>query len=381
MIQWPNLGIFGDFEPCEEGLLEALNSNFLLLNVMTQGRFIDFATSLPVSPTEGDVYILTTDQSINFYDGHDWVKIISQNGFIAYNETTDWFYFFDGSNWIPMPTGTGDVTGYTASDDNEIVRYNGTSGKSIQGSGIYISDAKVLYGAEGIESAGHIYGRLIEGAFGVDNTSAGADQNIATPNTFAVKFTAALTSIASIAVPTLPNATRLHILINGTGGNLTLKNTATVRTGTSSDLIIANGAAVMMAFDSNSNQWFVVGGSGGGGGSSLVKVGSNASPRSIDPAVGFQESNGDLVASADEQIVYFVGDTAGEFEVSATNLLDATLKEHGVVTLVGMSNDAVLVLKEGSSNVTIYGDKRLGRGEWIKLMKLDGLGVTELARG
>jgi hypothetical protein len=49
--------------------------------------------------------------------------------------------------------GSGDVTGPAASDDNTIARFNGTTGKLIQGSGIVINDNNQISGVVGLSTA------------------------------------------------------------------------------------------------------------------------------------------------------------------------------------------------------------------------------------
>lgn len=67
---------------------------------------------------------------------------------------------FDGTDWnaeTPSGGGSGDVVGPASATDNAIVRYDGTTGKLIQNSGVTIADSGLLnMGGNNISSAGSI---------------------------------------------------------------------------------------------------------------------------------------------------------------------------------------------------------------------------------
>lgn len=60
-------------------------------------------------------------------------------GMVVYNTTTDDVEFYNGVSWVSMLGGN--VTGAPSSTDNAIVRFNGTDGKNIQNSGVFIDDS------------------------------------------------------------------------------------------------------------------------------------------------------------------------------------------------------------------------------------------------
>ena len=70
-----------------------------------------------------------------------WVNITTNKIFVCVSNSSG------NAIWKEMAgaTGSGDVLGPVTSIDNELVRFNGTSGESIQGSGIVITDNKQIY--------------------------------------------------------------------------------------------------------------------------------------------------------------------------------------------------------------------------------------------
>src|SRR5690606_39984509 len=94
MIQWPNIGLYGEFAPCEQGVLQAINENFKILDTLVQMRVLDFVTDLPNNPSPGDRYIL--EDSDYFYSGSgsviavwndeqsEWEYITPQPGYLGF---------------------------------------------------------------------------------------------------------------------------------------------------------------------------------------------------------------------------------------------------------------------------------------------------------
>ena len=85
------------------------------------------------------------------YDGTDWIPVVtgSSGGASALNDLSDVdltttspvsgnVLSYDGTDWIPAVSGSGagDVTGPGTVLDQEIVRFNGTTGKIIEGAGV-----------------------------------------------------------------------------------------------------------------------------------------------------------------------------------------------------------------------------------------------------
>lgn len=270
MIRWPHIGMNGAFEPCEEGLLAAINENFFLLDVLVQGSFIDYITGFPVDPLEGDTYIETSNNFIYTWDGDEWVGIEPQPGFWFWNQATLRFNYFDGTTWQTLPAAFGDVTGPGSSTDNAVVRFDGLTGKLIKNSIAILDDLGVLSGLTNILTD-RLQVKWLDG-FIESLATAGAAQNLTAPTGLITKLTGALTSVATIAAPSVSGYGRLQIYINNTGAQTTFTNGATLITGTGSDLNVKNGAAVWMVYDPIATAWIVIGGSGSGGGISGVRT-------------------------------------------------------------------------------------------------------------
>lgn len=273
MIKWPNLGLFGDFEVCESGIIDALNKNFFLLDVIVQMGVIDFVPTLPPSPVDGDIYILTTFDNIQAWDGTKWVEITPNPGTIAYLINEDRFYWFDGTNWVILPVIFGDVVGPLASTDNAIARYDGTSGKIIQDSLVSISDAGIMTGS--IQTITDQLTALITetnflSAKYYEITGMTGAVDLIAPASLIGKIQSAITQINNIAAPFgVGSYNRVNILVNETVNDVVISDAGNIRTGLSSDLNLAPNASVMIMYDSVLNIWRVIGGSGGGGGSGL----------------------------------------------------------------------------------------------------------------
>lgn len=283
MIRWPNLGLFGDFEVCEAGVLDAINKNFFILDVLVQMGVIDFVATLPLDPAEGDIYILTTDDTIQAWNGTEWIEIVPKPGEIAYITGEDEFYWYTGTQWIILPKEFGDVVGPATSNDNRIARFDGTDGKTIQNSLVSISDAGVMSGA--IETITDLVTTLTVNA----STKVSTDLTetnllstkayiitgvtgaitLATPTALVGKIQSAVTQINNITAPTgMGTYNRVHILVNETLNDIVISDAGNIRTGLSSDLNLKSDASVMIMYDYALNIWRVIGGSGGGSGGS-----------------------------------------------------------------------------------------------------------------
>lgn len=69
---------------------------------------------------------------------------LSNGQSLSYNSTT--------GKWVNSNVGAGDVVGPSSSTDNSVVRFDGTTGKVIQGSPVAISDTGAISGAESISN-------------------------------------------------------------------------------------------------------------------------------------------------------------------------------------------------------------------------------------
>lgn len=124
MIQWPNNYIFGNFEECEEGVLEYINQNFFLIDTLLNLSPIDFVSVLPADPALGDTYILEVSgpyggesNDIMVWDGTTWHEIDPKAGWVAYIQDLEEFYTFDGVQWVE---GGGGGAGALASGEVDL---------------------------------------------------------------------------------------------------------------------------------------------------------------------------------------------------------------------------------------------------------------------
>jgi hypothetical protein len=125
-----------------------------LTGVLDAGGATSFEIPNDAAPTvnaDGEIAVDTTvtDFShgiIKYYSGEELVVLslpVAQfsaptNGAVpTYNSTADEFQ-------LSVPAGAGDVVGPASSTDNAIVRFDGTTGKSIQNSGVTVSDTNQI---------------------------------------------------------------------------------------------------------------------------------------------------------------------------------------------------------------------------------------------
>ena len=116
-----NLGLYGDFDPCDKDIVQRLNFNFEFLDNVVQLSVIDMVDELPDSPLAGDRYILNTDNLIYYYNGEEWVPRNPQLGYVALNRDEGMMYHYDGTDWAIVATSGvtnhGALTGL-ADDDH-----------------------------------------------------------------------------------------------------------------------------------------------------------------------------------------------------------------------------------------------------------------------
>lgn len=119
------------------------------------------AGNIPTTAQIGqyEIAMNTADKKIFTSDGTNIIQIASgtisglgdvnitspANGqSLSYNSST--------GKWVNSNAGTGDVVGPASSTDNAVVRFDGTTGKLIQGSPVTISDTGAISGAESISN-------------------------------------------------------------------------------------------------------------------------------------------------------------------------------------------------------------------------------------
>jgi hypothetical protein len=121
---FPGLGIKGGYADAESGWGSDINANLLKLSVLVQAGANAFVAALPSSPVNGDIYVLTTDQSINAYDNGAWVAFVPLEGWEIYDRDQNKAMRFDGAAWAEVTSGSG-------GGDASFPPYAGNAGKAL----------------------------------------------------------------------------------------------------------------------------------------------------------------------------------------------------------------------------------------------------------
>lgn len=104
----PGLGLTGFWNLGSNGYKTGMDTNLRVLSALVQLSVFSRTTSLPGSPSQGDIYI-DPDGSpagqIALYDNSAWVYIEPKKGLIATVEDEDVLIWFDGASWEELPTG------------------------------------------------------------------------------------------------------------------------------------------------------------------------------------------------------------------------------------------------------------------------------------
>lgn len=188
------------------------------------------------------------------------------------------------------------ITGPASATDNRLLRADGTTGKLAQDSVVSLSDAGALTGATSLTVDDiTINGNVISSTGSVTiESSPGAltgINNVNITGIFAGTFVESYASGANAVVDALtaknivlldPALTSIALitpqvdgqeitLLNKTGASITLLNNVAsgtanrpIITGTGSNLVLANGAAIALNWYSSTTQWNVIGGTGSG---------------------------------------------------------------------------------------------------------------------
>lgn len=104
----PGLGLTAFWNLGSNGWKDEMDANIRVLSALVQLSVLSRTTTLPGSPTQGDIYI-DPDGSpagqIAIYDNSAWVYIAPNKGTVATVEDEDILVWFDGSAWTELPTG------------------------------------------------------------------------------------------------------------------------------------------------------------------------------------------------------------------------------------------------------------------------------------
>ena len=186
--QQPNLGLWSGFSSGDSGWGDRVNANFVRLDRLVQFAAISATTTDPPSnPADGDRYIIPANAT-GAWQGEDhnvgvWDEALSAweiyepDGWIVVAKDTAKLLFFDGSTWVDASvvqsklvnladvddsdladgrvpvwdsnagdfifqdkSSGGGISGPGSSTDNALPRYDGTSGNTVQNSGVTVDD-------------------------------------------------------------------------------------------------------------------------------------------------------------------------------------------------------------------------------------------------
>lgn len=101
----PGLGLLGFWDPFSSGWDTGMDENLRKLSALVQPYVLSRVASLPGSPTNGDVHIVTTGGNANdvaLRDNGSWVYLTPGEGWVVYDRDTDEYIKFTGSAWEPM---------------------------------------------------------------------------------------------------------------------------------------------------------------------------------------------------------------------------------------------------------------------------------------
>lgn len=323
MIQWPHLGLFGQFSNCQADLIAKLNQNMFILDAFAQGTFLGFLPSeddLPVEPNNSDIYILEDTKEIAIYKEDEWVLIESQEGWRLFSKDDQFFYYFDGSNWVQYDKDFVKNTG--TSTDNAIARFDGITGKVIQNSVTTLNDDGDADGFRDVN---------------LDNLKS-SEQIIDTPLAGDPLDPKTLPVLDSLQVHVMPetlldvlddietplrSGSEIHTLTNKTGNDVAVVNGARIVTGTGKDLKWKPESTLIVRYSDTDDCWYIVGGTGSGeGGGSLYNFFENPSFEEDGNVDGWNSTNTLTYTQEDTDLLITPKNKfCGKFEQEASSIL------------------------------------------------------------
>lgn len=109
-----------------------MNANLLKLSTLFTLRVLSRVTSLPVSPTDGDIYIVpngdANEKTVAVRDNGAWTYISAFAGLVAYVIDEDADYAFDGTDWAAV--GSVGVTTFLGLSDTP-ANFTGAANKKV----------------------------------------------------------------------------------------------------------------------------------------------------------------------------------------------------------------------------------------------------------
>lgn len=264
-----NLGLYKDLSKCEENLLELINFNFFKLDSTWQLKVIDIVEDLPLSAQVGDVYILTTGiySQENFYaifDGEKWVYVPVQQGHLFYLESQGDFYSYDGFEFFSFTSRFGNVINFSYSENNQVARFDGESGKIIKNSLVTINDDGVIFTPTSIYADTLNVEKISSDNYEIINLGGGSAQIEGLINTFVVADAEQVFDDLVLSPEFNLNSSFIFTIKNGSGGNIYLSPFGNIDLGYPEMLTLNDGGSLFVMFDSSTQRFSVLKESQGG---------------------------------------------------------------------------------------------------------------------
>ena len=124
--QLPGIGLHAYWTPGSNGWNTQHDPDTRKASVLIQLAVEDIVTSLPGSPTQGDIYITTEaghENQVAAYDAAAWVYYTPGEGWVAFEKSSGLHYTFNGTNWVALIPGS-ELPSYGAGDELMLLRVN-----------------------------------------------------------------------------------------------------------------------------------------------------------------------------------------------------------------------------------------------------------------
>lgn len=125
--QLPGIGLHAYWTPGSNGWNTQHDPDTRKASVLIQLAVEGIVTSLPGSPTQGDIYITTEaghENQVAAYDAAAWVYYTPGEGWVAFEKSSGLHYTFNGTNWVALIPGS-ELPSYGAGDELMLLRVNG----------------------------------------------------------------------------------------------------------------------------------------------------------------------------------------------------------------------------------------------------------------
>ena len=193
------------------------------------------------------------------------------------------------------------------------------------------------------------------------DATAGSNVTLSTP-LFMAKLTGAITTLVGVTTPTIE---KVIVLTNASGGAITVKNdlTATaadrILTGTNADLTFADGASLLLYYDTLTSRWRVIGGSGSGGGSNT-----------ITSSLALTGGGTITISTSSSVQSFLVAGSAAAVTLSTTPLGSSPPGDGSILYFIGNDDTKTVtfLFNDAANGLLMDSDVTLAKGQTLGLM-------------